>query len=161
MDCTECGNQVSDMAQACPKCGAPISRSFVTDVDDLAKDTVSTGEKGSGRQKTAAATIYILQLATIFFNIIPFIVALIFTRYQRKKAVGTWLESHFDYHRRTNKIALYILGIACLLIVVLMIAENDPYGFYLLGLTPYLMFPWLLYRGIRGGLALFNNEQVH
>ena len=42
IDCAECGNQVSELAAACPKCGAPVSAQSVTRPVAAAEKTVTT-----------------------------------------------------------------------------------------------------------------------
>jgi len=44
INCTDCGNEVSDRAPACPKCGAPIA---------TLKDHVATGSSISTIQETS------------------------------------------------------------------------------------------------------------
>jgi len=158
VDCKECGNQVSDLAQSCPKCGAPVSKSFITDVDDLAKDTVSTEKRGHGRLKTAAATVYVLQVLPFFFNILAFIAAIIFTRINIEDSKGTWLESHFEYHKKTNKVALIIMGVLIFLIFILLAKEGGGLG--LIFFVPYFILPWLIYRSIRGAIYLYKNKEI-
>lgn len=158
IDCKECGNQVSDLAQSCPKCGAPVSKSFITDVDDLAKDTVSTEKRGHGRLKTAAATVYVLQILPFFFNILPFIGAVIFTKININDSKNTWLESHFNYHHKTNKIALIIMGVLTFLIILLVAKEGSGLG--MIFFVPYFILPWLIYRSLKGALALYRNKEI-
>lgn len=57
--CPECGNEVSDMAPSCPKCGCPI---LVNTVDEMASNVEITPGK---KKKTPSYIVYQLMCMTI------------------------------------------------------------------------------------------------
>ena len=66
--------------------------------------------------KKIAATVYLCQLLTFMLAGAPLLVGVAINFYNKNEAVGTWIESHFDWQIKTAWIALAgfsIAGIWC------------------------------------------------
>ena len=112
---------------------------------------------------------------------LPSIVAIIMNYARRDAVRGSWLDSHFEWQRRTFwaalVIGLVILGGALLLIIlgVLSLASTPITGgagalgaggafvgaFAALVLGAFIAGVWILYRVIRGWLALGNGRAMY
>ena len=96
-------------------------------------------------------------IATAFVFSIPSIVAVIMNYVKRDQVRGTWLDSHFGWQLRTFwSAALWIVvisSISFVLAFVLIGFITWPVGIMLVGL-------WILYRVVRGWLALKDGRAV-
>jgi uncharacterized membrane protein len=88
---------------------------------------------------------------------IPSIIAVIMNYARQAQARGTYLESHFSWQIRTFWFAvlwgLIIFGVSLVLMLVLIGFVTLPAGMALLGV-------WVIYRVIRGWLALRDRRPV-
>lgn len=107
-----------------------------------------------------AAVIGIVGSATIigqFVFGVPSIIAVIMNYARRSEARGTWLESHFSWQLATFWSAvvwgLAIIGVSLVLMLVLVGFLTLPVGIVLIGL-------WIIYRVLRGWLALKDGRPV-
>ena len=92
-------------------------------------------------------------IVTSFLAGWPSILAVILNLVKRGDVRGTWLESHFDWQLRTFWYALLWVFVAVLLAITLVgIVIAIPLAI-VLGL-------WVLYRIVRGWLALINHRPV-
>jgi uncharacterized membrane protein len=89
---------------------------------------------------------------------IPSIIAVIMNYVRQTEARGTYLESHFSWQIRTFWFAvlwgLIIFGVSLVLMLILIGFVTLPAGLALLGV-------WVIYRVIRGWLALRDRRPVH
>jgi uncharacterized membrane protein len=89
---------------------------------------------------------------------IPSIIAVIMNYARQAEARGTYLESHFSWQIRTFWFAvlwgLVIFGVSLVLMLVLIGFVTLPAGLALLGV-------WVIYRVIRGWLALRDRRPVY
>ena len=89
---------------------------------------------------------------------IPSIIAVIMNYVRQAEARGTYLESHFSWQIRTFWFAvlwgLVIFGVSLVLMLILIGFVTLPAGLALLGV-------WVIYRVIRGWLALRERRPVH
>jgi uncharacterized membrane protein len=89
---------------------------------------------------------------------IPSIIAVIMNYARRAETRGTYLESHFTWQIRTFWYAvlwgLVIFGVSLVLMLILIGFVTLPAGLALLGV-------WVIYRVIRGWLALRDRRPVH
>ena len=89
---------------------------------------------------------------------IPSIIAVIMNYARQAEVRGTYLESHFSWQIRTFWFAvlwgLIILGVSLVLMLVLIGFVTLPAGLALLGV-------WVIYRVIRGWLALRDRRPVY
>jgi len=99
--------------------------------------------------KNITAIVYGLQLAS-FLAGITIIAAVIINYVKRKDVEGTWLESHFRWQIRTFWYSLLWLGVGLASLVVLI-------GFFVLMASAV----WLLYRAIKGWVALSENKPMY
>lgn len=104
--------------------------------------------------------IGLLGAATIVGSFIfglPSIVAVIMNYARRSEVRGSWLDSHFTWQIRTFWGAVFwsllVLGISLPLMVVLV-------GFFTVGAGFILIGIWVLYRIIRGWLALSSAQAL-
>ncbi len=65
--------------------------------------------------KKIAATVYLCQLLTFMLAGAPLLVGVAINFYNKNEAVGTWIESHFDWQIKTAWIALAGFSIAGIL----------------------------------------------
>jgi len=107
-----------------------------------------------------AAAIGILGSATIigqFVFGVPSIIAVIMNYARRSEARGTWLESHFSWQLTTFWSAvlwgLIVIGVSAVLMLVAIGFLTLPVGIVLIGL-------WIVYRVLRGWLALKDGRPV-
>jgi uncharacterized membrane protein len=88
---------------------------------------------------------------------IPSIIAVIMNYARQAEARGTYLESHFSWQIRTFWFAvlwgLIIFGVSLVLMLILIGFVTLPAGLALLGV-------WVIYRVIRGWLALRDRRPV-
>lgn len=68
INCPECGNEVSDLAEACPKCGCQLSKEAV----------LSTEELNSAQEKSAASMIRTSKKRRVIFLLAVALVAIYF-----------------------------------------------------------------------------------
>lgn len=92
-------------------------------------------------------------VVTAFLTGWPSIIAVILNFVKRDEAYGTYLESHFRWQWRTFWFALLWLALSGLLMLTVILI---PVGFVLL----MLVGVWVLYRIIRGWLALGDGKPV-
>lgn len=92
-------------------------------------------------------------VVTAFLSGWPSIIAVILNYVKRGEARGTWLDSHFGWQFRTFWFALLWLVIAWLLAVTLI---GIPAAIVLMLGTGI----WVVYRIVRGWLALLNNKAM-
>jgi len=89
---------------------------------------------------------------------IPSIIAVIMNYARQSEARGTYLESHFSWQIRTFWFAvlwgLVIFGVSLVLMLILIGFVTLPAGLALLGV-------WVIYRVIRGWLALRDRRPVY
>jgi uncharacterized membrane protein len=89
---------------------------------------------------------------------IPSIIAVIMNYARQSDARGTYLESHFSWQIRTFWFAvlwgLIIFGVSLVLMLILIGFVTLPAGLALLGV-------WVIYRVIRGWLALRERRPVY
>jgi uncharacterized membrane protein len=89
---------------------------------------------------------------------IPSIIAVIMNYVRQAEARGTYLESHFSWQIRTFWYAvlwgLVIFGVSLVLMLILIGFVTLPAGLALLGV-------WVIYRVIRGWLALRDRRPVY
>jgi uncharacterized membrane protein len=89
---------------------------------------------------------------------IPSIIAVIMNYARQAEARGTYLESHFSWQIRTFWYAvlwgLVIFGVSLVLMLILIGFVTLPAGLALLGV-------WVIYRVIRGWLALRDRRPVY
>jgi uncharacterized membrane protein len=89
---------------------------------------------------------------------IPSIIAVIMNYARRAETRGTYLESHFTWQIRTFWYAvlwgLVIFGVSLVLMLILIGFVTLPAGLALLGV-------WVIYRVIRGWLALRDRRPVY
>ena len=92
-------------------------------------------------------------IVTAFLTGWPSIIAVIINYVKRKDVAGTYLDSHFSWQLRTFWFALLWVLIAWLLIVTIIGA--------LIGVPLLLVVGvWVLYRIIRGWVALANKNVI-
>ena len=96
-------------------------------------------------------------IATAFVFSIPSIIAVIMNYVKRDDVRGTWLDSHFSWQLRTFWwAALWIVVISTISFVLAFVLIGFilwPIGIALVGL-------WILYRVVRGWLALKDGRPV-
>ena len=96
-------------------------------------------------------------IATAFVFSIPSIIAVIMNYVKRGEVRGTWLDSHFSWQLRTFWwAALWILVIS----VVSFIFAFVLIGFIMWPIGIALVGLWILYRVVRGWLALKDGRAV-
>ena len=87
----------------------------------------------------------------------PSIIAVIINYVKRGDARGTWLESHFSWQIRTFWYALLIAALVFVASVPLMLVLV---GFVTAAVGVFLIGLWIVYRVIRGWLALRDGQPV-
>ena len=92
-------------------------------------------------------------VVTAFLSGWPSIIAVILNYVKRSDVRGTWLDSHFSWQIRTFWFALLWVGIAVILFVTLI---GIPFAYVIWVVTGL----WVLYRIIRGWLALSSHRPV-
>jgi len=95
---------------------------------------------------TGAATI----VGSFIFGV-PSIVAVVMNYARRSEVRGTWLESHFSWQIRTFWIAFLASALVLLFSAPLMLVLV---GFATAAIGLFLIGIWVLYRVLRGWLAL-------
>ncbi|MEJ7137949.1 DUF4870 family protein [Amphibiibacter pelophylacis] len=95
-----------------------------------------------------AMAVYVLQALSFAFGITA-IAGIIVNYVKRDDVEGTWLQSHFDWQIRTFWWGLVWTVLGVLLIPVLI-------GMGIL----FVSSIWLVYRIVKGGLALFEDKPV-
>ncbi len=119
----------------------------------------TSNDKNAHTQKlrNITALIYVLQVVAFFLHFAPLVG--IFINYLKKEEVkGTWLESHFSWQIKTFWVAALIFVVFSSL--VMFFQNQDPNSAFAFVLLPILIIPWLLYRSIKGGLALYENRDA-
>jgi uncharacterized membrane protein len=92
-------------------------------------------------------------IVTAFLTGWPSIIAVILNYVKRSEVRGTWLDSHFSWQIRTFWFALLWLAIGAVLFVTVV---GIPFAFVLWFATGI----WVLYRIIRGWLALLSEKEL-
>lgn len=92
-------------------------------------------------------------IVTAFLSGWPSIIAVILNYVKRSEVRGTWLDSHFSWQIRTFWFALLWLVIGTILFVTVV---GIPFAFVLWIATGI----WVLYRIIRGWLALLSQKTL-
>lgn len=92
-------------------------------------------------------------IVTTFLTGWPSIIAVIINYVKRGDVRGTWLDSHFGWQLRTFWYALLWVAVTLLLIVTVV---GIPFAWVLV----LLLGIWVLYRIIRGWLALGNGRPM-
>jgi uncharacterized membrane protein len=92
-------------------------------------------------------------VVTAFLTGWPSIIAVILNYVKRSEVRGTWLDSHFSWQIRTFWLALLWLAIGAVAFVTVI---GIPVAFVLWFITGI----WVLYRIIRGWLALSSEKQL-
>ena len=92
-------------------------------------------------------------VVTAFLTGWPSIIAVILNYVKRSEVRGTWLDSHFSWQIRTFWLALLWLAIGAVAFVTVI---GIPVAFVLWFATGI----WVLYRIIRGWLALSSEKQL-
>jgi uncharacterized membrane protein len=101
---------------------------------------------------TTAASI----IGSFIFGL-PSIVAVVMNYMRRKDAVGTWIDSHFRWQIRTfwgaawSTLLVFLLSAPLMLVLV---------GFLTLPIGIVIISLWLIYRVIRGWLALRDGRPM-
>lgn len=101
--------------------------------------------------KKIAAVVYLCQLLTFMLAGLPLLLGVGINFYNKKEAVGTWVESHFDWQIKTAWIALAGFAISGILFEL-----NPLFGVATLISTVMLM----VYRIIVGWNALNDDKAV-
>ncbi len=104
--------------------------------------------------------IGVLGSATIVGSFVfglPSIIAVVMNYVRRSDARGTMLESHFEWQIRTFWIAFAIVAVAFMLSLPLMIVLI---GFVTFGIAAGLTGIWVIYRVVKGWLALRDGKVV-
>jgi uncharacterized membrane protein len=104
--------------------------------------------------------IGVLGSATIVGSFVfglPSIVAVVMNYVRRSDARGTMLESHFEWQIRTFWIAFAIMVVAFMFSLPLMIVLI---GFVTFGIAAGLTGIWVIYRVVKGWLALRDGKVV-
>jgi uncharacterized membrane protein len=107
-----------------------------------------------------SAAIGILGAASIvgsFVFGIPSIVAVVMNYARRDAVRGTWLDSHFGWQIRTFWYALLMAAVVFLLSLPLMIVVV---GFFTAAIGIFIIGLWIVYRVVRGWLALNDRRPV-
>lgn len=92
-------------------------------------------------------------VVTAFLSGWPSIIAVILNYVKRSEVRGTWLDSHFSWQIRTFWFALLWLVVGAILFVTVV---GIPFAFVLWIATGL----WVLYRIIRGWLALLSQKTL-
>lgn len=90
---------------------------------------------------------------------LPSIIAVIMNYLKRREAQGSWLESHFRWQIRTFWFALLWSGVVLLISAPLMLVLVMV-GFVTAWLGLLLIGLWVLYRVVRGWLALREQRSL-
>lgn len=94
--------------------------------------------------------------ATIIFGFVaslPSIAAVILNYWNQDAVRGTWLETHFRWQIRTFWFAVLWIAVSMLMMVTII---GIPFALVLMGLAGL----WVLYRVVRGWLALMNRRSL-
>ena len=92
-------------------------------------------------------------IVTAFLTGWPSIIAVILNYLKRSEVRGTWLESHFAWQIRTFWFALLWLAIAGMMFITLV-------GIPAAVIVVLFVGIWIIYRIVRGLLALMNSEAM-
>ena len=102
---------------------------------------------------TSAATV----IGSFIFGL-PSIVAVVMNYMRRKDAVGTWIDSHFRWQIRTFWGAAWSTLLVGIISAPLVLALGLGIVTFLVGIA--LISVWLIYRVIRGWLALRDGQPM-
>lgn len=102
-----------------------------------------------GKAKSIGTTVYILQ-ALGWFTVITYIAAVIVNYVKQADVGGTWVESHFRWQIRTFWFSLLWTVVGVLTVPILV-------GY----LTLLANSIWVIYRVIRGWLALNDGREMY
>ena len=92
-------------------------------------------------------------VVTAFLTGWPSIIAVILNYVKRSDVRGTWLETHFRWQLRTFWYAALWLVVAFLLVITIV---GIPFAWVLVVVTGF----WVLYRIVRGWLALVDGRSI-
>lgn len=101
--------------------------------------------------KKITASVYLCQLLTFMLAGLPLLIGVVINFYNKEEAVGTWIESHFDWQIKTAWIALAGFAIGGILFEL-----NLFFGVIVLTSTVMLM----VYRIVIGWNALNDDKAV-
>lgn len=102
----------------------------------------------SYKLKNVVLIVYLLQAISFVFGI-TLIIGVIINYVKREDAIGTWLESHFNWQIKTFWISLIVAIIGGATIVF-------GIGFFILGIN----YIWIIYRIIKGAFRLLDEKEV-
>ena len=88
-----------------------------------------------------------------FLGSLPSLLAVILNYAKRSDTRGTWLESHFSWQIRTFWFAVLWIVVA---VVMLLTVIGIPFALLVMGLAGL----WVLYRVVRGWLALIGRRSM-
>jgi uncharacterized membrane protein len=159
--CPKCGEKLESTVKFCTKCGKKIVENDTTEGGKDKQPIVSSSDmnvraatdafsstSSTTSKKSITVIIYVLHLLGIFFFITP-LAAIIMNYIMRKDVANSWLESHFNWQIKTFWVGLLlsVIGAVTALfgigIIILIIAGI-----------------WLLYRNIKGLLAINDNRAM-
>ena len=86
----------------------------------------------------------------------PSIIAVILNYVKRGEAHGSWLESHFRWQIRT-----FWFGLLWVVLCALFVGLTLGVGLLIVWLPLAIMTIWLIYRIVRGWLALSNRQSMY
>lgn len=96
-----------------------------------------------------ATLVYALQAASVVLGL-PFFIAVLVNYWKRSDVVGTLYESHFRWQIRTFWFSVLWTIVGTLTIWLLV-------GYAIL----FLLWLWIIYRIVRGWLALYNHQPMY
>lgn len=101
--------------------------------------------------KKIAASVYLCQLLTFILAGVPLLIGVAINFYNKDEAIGTWIESHFDWQIKTAWIALAGFAIGGILLEM---------NFFLSVATLISTVVLLVYRIVIGWSALNSDKPV-
>ncbi len=119
--------------------------------------------------RSLTLVLYILYILAIFTVGLLAIVALIVNYIKRDAVKGSIFESHFTWQIRTFWWYLVWNVVACLPFILLFFTANDPNvfagvavsGLVFFVLVAFVAWVWIVYRAIRGLIALNDNQPMY
>ncbi len=101
--------------------------------------------------KKIAASVYLCQLLTFILAGFPLLIGVALNFYNKDEAVGTWIESHFDWQIKTALIALTGFAVGGILFEM---------NFFLSVATLISTVVLMIYRIVIGWSALNSDKPV-
>lgn len=101
--------------------------------------------------KKIAASVYLCQLLTFILAGVPLLIGVALNFYNKDEAVGTWIESHFDWQIKTAWIALAGFSVGGILFEM---------NFFLSVATLISTVVLMVYRIVIGWSALNSDKPV-